>query len=218
MLSWCWQKFYRLAKDRRGVAYIEFALALPFLILFVAGIVDLTRMLLLHQKVDKAAFTMNDLITQLQTQTGVCNLIDGWSTNVIPAILQPFQFDAQDYQLRVTSVLGTGNPGDPNGNPVLNRLEWTWINGSRGQQNYNSVVPNDTDFPLALQRNERVIRVEIFYKFRPFLPFYSMTSDAPFRKASFMVPRATVGGVSQNYWLHLGPPTYVTGGALSNCS
>lgn len=196
------------------MAYIEFALTLPFLMLFTAGVIDMTRMLLLHQKVDKAVFTMGDLVTQQQTQDRACAPIPGWSDTVIRDTLRPFVYNPANFRLRVSSVLGTGPVGDAAGDPLRNRLEWRWPD--LGQVNYTSVLANNANFPLDLQRNERVIMTEMFYRFQPLLPFWSGLTAGEFRKVSFMAPRATVGGSTQNaqFW---GTGPWVPGGTLSMC-
>lgn len=59
----------RLIADKRGLAFVEFALVAPFLMLLVFGGIELARYMLIVQKVDKAAYTMADLTAQFMPAT-----------------------------------------------------------------------------------------------------------------------------------------------------
>lgn len=57
----------RLIRHRGGVAYIEFALVFPFLFLLLFGGIELSRYMLIIQKVEKAAGVMSSIVTQEDT-------------------------------------------------------------------------------------------------------------------------------------------------------
>lgn len=57
-----------LRNDRGGVM-IEFAFAMPLLILLLLGGVELGRFVLLHQKLDRTAMTVSDLVARVQAVT-----------------------------------------------------------------------------------------------------------------------------------------------------
>ena len=77
----------RLAADRRGVALIEFGFAVPILIIMTFGTVELSRYVLLHQKLDRIAMTLADLIAQSEelAETDINNIFDA-----VSHIGQPF--------------------------------------------------------------------------------------------------------------------------------
>lgn len=55
-----------LRNDRGGVM-IEFGFAMPVLILLLLGGIELGRYVLLHQKLDRTAMTVSDLVARVQT-------------------------------------------------------------------------------------------------------------------------------------------------------
>lgn len=61
--------FQRLIPDKRGLALIEFALVMPFILLLLFAGVELTRFMLIVQKVDKSAYAMADLVAQYMPAT-----------------------------------------------------------------------------------------------------------------------------------------------------
>lgn len=61
--------FHRFVSAERGLAFIEFALVAPFILLVLFGGIELTRYMLIVQKVDKTAYAMADLVAQLDPAT-----------------------------------------------------------------------------------------------------------------------------------------------------
>lgn len=59
-----WHKLARLVRDTRGIAAIEMAFIMPFLLFLYFGLVDLTGMISLNRKVNYAASVVADLVTQ----------------------------------------------------------------------------------------------------------------------------------------------------------
>ena len=90
----------RLLRDRRGIAATEFALILPILVLFSAGTIEYSRLILLTQKLQSGAFILADLTARDRT------LSEAQLENIFLAIdniIQPFDF-AADGRAIVTSV------------------------------------------------------------------------------------------------------------------
>ncbi len=59
----------RLLRSNRGGVMIEFGFAMPVLVLLMLGGVELGRYVLLHQKLDRTAMTVSDLVARVQTVT-----------------------------------------------------------------------------------------------------------------------------------------------------
>ena len=59
----------RLLRSDRGGVMIEFGFAMPVLVLLMLGGVELGRYVLLHQKLDRTAMTVSDLVARVQTVT-----------------------------------------------------------------------------------------------------------------------------------------------------
>lgn len=191
----------KLWKDERGLAYLEFALCLPFLLLFFAGSVDVTRMVLLHQKVDRAVFTVGDLATQLDNESGVCNTVRTWETSVVQDILRPFDYSSGNYRFVMSAVIGSPPRGNPNG-AVRDRIEWRYnTQHASSIGSFSAPYQQIATLPASirgLRANERIIVTEMVYRFTPILPMLSGLEQHNFRKISYFRSRITTGTEGQN--------------------
>lgn len=66
----------RLRKDNRGVAAIEMAFIMPFLLFLYFGLIDLTAMISLNRKVTYASSVVADLVTQNSETVTAANITD----------------------------------------------------------------------------------------------------------------------------------------------
>lgn len=186
----------RLRREERGVAYLEFALCLPFMLLLFGGSIDVTRMVLLHQKVDKAVFTVGDLATQLEAENGVCDIIREWDTTVVRDMIKPFSWEGGNFQFVMSSVLGATRNSDPNGQ-MFDLIEWRYNQETESvigafSQPYEQIATLPPTIQ-GLARDERVIVTEMVYRFEPILSAISSVTPANFRKASYFRSRITSG-------------------------
>jgi Flp pilus assembly protein TadG len=69
----------RLRKDQSGVAALEVAFIMPFLLLLYFGLVDLTAMISLNRKVTYASSVVADLVTQNDTTVTSASIDDYFS-------------------------------------------------------------------------------------------------------------------------------------------
>lgn len=60
---------FRSIRCRRGTAAIEFALVLPLLLFMFIGAAEVTRYIIIAQKLQKAAYAMADMLAQTSTVT-----------------------------------------------------------------------------------------------------------------------------------------------------
>lgn len=196
--------FFRLLKrwahEQKGVGYLEFALCLPVLLLFLGGSIDVTRMVLLHQKVDKAVFTVGDLVTRLQTVSNVCPNIQNLEMNVVRDMVKPFSWEAGNFEFVMSAVIGARKGGNP-ANKVEDLIEWRYnpsvaseIGGYAGP--YQSVAKLPATIQ-KLQTDERVIVTEMRYTFTPMLPLLSGLSTQRFHKTSILRARQSTGAEAQ---------------------
>ena len=147
-----------IIRDETGVAATEFALLLPVLMALVLGVYEISRYILLHQKIERVAYTVADVVGQ---QTSVTNA--GLSDIVAAAskIMDPYDFE-QNGVVIVTSVYQ-----DPDDGPVV---RWQYKGGgvldreSRiGASGDEAELPNG----LTLNESDNVIFAEIFYNYIP---------------------------------------------------
>jgi Flp pilus assembly protein TadG len=61
------KRLRRLARDTGGALMIEMAFAMPVLVLLTLGGVEIARYVLLHQKLDRVASSIADLVSQAET-------------------------------------------------------------------------------------------------------------------------------------------------------
>ncbi len=145
-------------QDERGFAAGEFALWLPILLFIILGSFEATRYILIHQKLDRAASQVADLVGQS----------DGMTTGQLNAIydaaieqMSPYDLNAQG-QVIVSSVYRpTGQP-DP-------KVAWQRRHGvalgssAIGAQGAKATLPKN----FTLTESEDVVVAEVFYQYQP---------------------------------------------------
>jgi Flp pilus assembly protein TadG len=77
-------------RDRHGVAAIEFAAALPFLVLLALGAFEVPRGLIIYQKVTRVTVEIGDLVARQPVGITGNQLQDLFSA--APEIMRPFDF------------------------------------------------------------------------------------------------------------------------------
>ena len=58
------ERWHRFAGDHKGLVFVEFAFVVPVLALMLLGVVDVGRYFLAHQKMQRTASTVADLVAQ----------------------------------------------------------------------------------------------------------------------------------------------------------
>jgi len=107
-----------LGRDERGLAAIELALTLPFLVLLFFGVVDLSQAISANKKITQATNTMADLITQAAGKVTKAE-IDG-VFNAARPILDPFPHEAFGVTIIALKPSGSGNTPE---------VRWIYNNG-----------------------------------------------------------------------------------------
>ena len=149
----------RLRRDARGIAATEFALILPILVLFSAGTIEYSRLILLTQKLQSGSFILADLTARDKTLTA------GQLDNIFLAIdniVQPFTFDTLGKAI-VTSI-GV----DAAKKPIVN-----WQRAGAGTLAVTSAIGSTkggkATLPadLTIASGETIISAEVYYSFQP---------------------------------------------------
>lgn len=81
------RKLASLIRDSRGVAAIEMAFIMPFLLFLYFGLVDLTALISLNRKVTYAASVVADLVTQNDTTVTSASIDDYF--NAAKLVMKP---------------------------------------------------------------------------------------------------------------------------------
>lgn len=149
----------------QGVAAIEFALLLPFLAILILGATEVSRFILIRQKLEQTTSTMADLVTQGGTvsSSGLDEIGRG-----AEVLMRPFAFNAS---LIFSSF---ANPSEAIGNcinPNVQCVAWQYSPyGSHGSQ-FGSVGGIPTlpgGYQVAADQN--IIGAEMYYEYQPLFP------------------------------------------------
>lgn len=158
-LSFIHRRLRLLAADSQGVALVEFALTLPFLLAMFMGTVEYSRYILINQKLDKTVNTVGDVVAQSEeVTTGEIDVLFG----AVQHIMEPYSFNSNG-RIIITSVSQT------NGTP---KVKWQYAGGgtmthnsSVGAVNATAALPGG----MTLYDGEDIIVAEIYYNFTPMM-------------------------------------------------
>jgi TadE-like protein len=149
----------QLAENRRGGVLVETAFALPVLAFLLLGCIEMAQYLLVHQKLDRAAATMADLVSQPATISAaeVDQLFDA-----ADHVLEPFDL-ADHGRVIVTSI--SREPDDPTG-----MVDWQREGGGSLVAYSKIGVPGGpAEMPdgFEVREGENLIAAEIFFEYEP---------------------------------------------------
>ena len=161
----------RFAKDRQGVAAIEFALIAPVLVLLYCGIAELGQAFLADSRTSHVASAVGDLVAQTDTLTSA-NVDDIFTIGA--TIMAPFP--TSSLQMRVTSVTA-----DPTGKPLV-----TW---SRSYGGYPILKPtNPVTVPIVMAAGDSVIMTQSQYQYTSVIQ-YILPHALTYTAAYYLKPR-----------------------------
>lgn len=170
----------RLCRDRRGVSAMEFALILPLLALFSAGTLDVSRLILVTQKLQSAAFTLADLTARIDTEktTTLGNLF-----LAIDQVVKPFPFATRGTAI-VTSVESKTADNAPT-------VAWQ-CQGRSGYAARSGVgAPSKTALlpaGLDIRRGETIIVAEVYFDYAPLFSI-GVLGPRVIRRVAYAKPR-----------------------------
>jgi len=170
------KKMHSLRSNQEGVAYLEFAIALPFLLTLFLGSVEVTRYIIITQKVEKSSVTISDVVAQSET-IGVTQL--NQLITAVGEVMQPYTFNTNGYVI-ITSVTKTGT-----NNPIVN---WQYFGGGSwlrpslvGSQGTVAILPNG----LTLNDRDTIIIAEVYYNYQPMMVNSVITGQQLYKVAVF---------------------------------
>jgi TadE-like protein len=170
----------RVLRDDRGVSASEFALILPILVMFSAGTIELSRLILLTQKLQSGSYILADLTARYDDEDMDSDVLADIFL-AIGQVVQPFDFAANG-QAIVTSI-----GGDEDDEPILN-----WQCGGSGELDATSEIVDADDTvtlpeDLTIVEGETIIAAEVFYAFEPL--FGIGLQPRTIRRVGFFKPR-----------------------------
>lgn len=173
------KRLRRLIVDRTGGILIEVAVAMPILVLITLGGIEVSRYVLLNQKLDRVAASTGDLVAQAETisATDIDNLFEA-----AKFVIKPFTLTDQGVII-VSSISTTG--GQP---PKIN---WQHTGGG------TLVVPSAIGVPggnatlppgFSVVPGDSVIVAEVYFDYVPW-PVSGVTSNKRLYHLALFRPR-----------------------------
>lgn len=150
----------RFTRDEHGLAFIEFAFLLPILMTLFYGIVEVSRLVQMNQKIGNASHQMVDLINQNMNLS--LNLLDAY-TDTLPAMVAPY--DANGVGVVISCIKVEEGTTDP-------ITQWQYVGGTKPRPSRISGGKNQPPDPSKippLVESDQIITVEIFLDYRPIL-------------------------------------------------
>ena len=146
------------------MAMVEFGLLLPVLAVFLFGTIEVSRYLLLNQKLDKAVNAMADFATQgLNIRTAE---IDGYAA-AIPQIMKPFSFNGT---VIFTSAIHYNNGIPPCQDASVVCISWQ-VRKLGNDTSKIGAVGDGATLPdgYEVKPGQNVIAAEIYMDYQPLL-------------------------------------------------
>jgi Flp pilus assembly protein TadG len=169
----------RLRRDRRGIAAIEFALVLPFLILVYLGGAEVAQAIAIQRLVGLSASTVANITTQYQIISKSSTMPDilGAST----AVLYPYPSSNAVVRVSYITIDATGKA----------TVAWSQAQGGSAL-----TVGQQVTLPTALDiANSQIIFGETNYAFTPAYDYIKFGTFNLYSSV-YMYPRSPTGTVS----------------------
>lgn len=169
--------YKRALRCTSGVAAIELGLTLPVLLTLLLGGIELSRYMLVQQKVEKLAFSVADVLTQYDTLNAatVENILSATNN-----IVNPYSFEE-----RGVVVVSSVHKDEADDNQ---KVRWQCDGGGEavkdslvGITNGPAVLPGE----LILDDKDNIIVAEVYYTFEPIFPGLFLDSIEVYKTAMF---------------------------------
>lgn len=170
----------RYRRNERGLAAVEFAMVSPILILLLLGGTEMGRYILVHQKAEKMAYSVSNVISQLDTVTsGDVDVIFG----AVTELMNPYD----NFETRGTLFLSSVHK-DPD--DAGQTIRWQCQGGGSLTANSRvgevgsgnaAVLPGNLD----LEDDDNVIVSEVVYTYQPMLTWYRIQNITIYKSAMF---------------------------------
>ena len=180
-LSICARFAHWARTDQRGIAAVEFALILPFMLTLYLGIVELSKGYMASQRMTLVARTLADLTAQQQQlQTGgTTNITDSIISNIFAAsgaIMSPYS--TAQLKMTISQVL-LSNKAD--GTCCQAKTDWTITNNGGTARPCQVLTPSNaapvsittipTGFTTAPSTSGPVVVADVTYQYAPGFSF-----------------------------------------------
>lgn len=150
-------------RHQRGAALIEFALVLPILAVIVFGSIEMGRLLLIQQKMDKIAASLSDAMAQSRSvELSTINAISG----AIPDMAAPLSMKGASFSMTAVAF-GVSAPA-PCSNRNFPCVVWKQSRGPQAVSRTAGVGGSEGFRGLIAPRSgQAYIISEVFYNYSP---------------------------------------------------
>ena len=175
-----------IKKKEEGVAVLEFAMAVPVIVTLLMGTIDLVTYVIAHQRISRAAYTMSNLLTQMDKGLKEAQVSD--MMLALNRVSDPYDI-ALNGKATMTAIIGIGTDGAA---PDSYKVAWKRCYGAgSGSSSYgaeNTTVAQSA-FPVntIVTSSQILIVTEITYDFEPMLGFLPLAGDIEYK--SYFRPR-----------------------------
>ena len=169
----------RFRGDKRGVAAVEFALAITVLTFLFFGLVETSRYLMLYLKAQHAAVAVADLVTRDETinEAQVTDLF-----NVVAQVIAPFPVGADSHVI-ITAM------GQPAGEAARVFWQRTGAGSLSATSDFGGAGDPISALPagLTLRDDQTLVTVELFYQYNPWI--FDIFGSSTIERLSYFRPR-----------------------------
>lgn len=147
----------RLRRDQRGNFAVELAFAMPVLVvLFLVGI-EFTRFMLIHQKVERTAATIADLVSQSE----------GMSEAEMASLFMATEYVMEPFDLRTAGSVIVSSISAKDGAPA--RINWQRFYGGGSGGSMFGAQGDEADLPIGfvVRDGESLVACEAYYVYEP---------------------------------------------------
>jgi len=185
-----------IKKQEEGIAVLEFAIAVPVIVTLLMGTIDLVTYVIAHQRISRAAYTMSNLLTQMDKGLKEAQVSD--MMLALNRVSDPYDI-ATNGKATMTAIIGKGPDGVE---PDYFKVAWQRCYGAgTGSSSYgaeNTTVAQSS-FPVntIVTSSQILIVTEITYNFEPMLGFLPLAGDIEY-KSYFRPRRGTIESIQND--------------------
>ncbi len=200
-------------RQEEGVAFIEFAFAITILLLLFLGCVELTRYVIIIQKLEKTVSEVADVVTQTDPSTSpltdleMSQLMDAVQYMMSPYTTMSNTYTSSNTRIIITDIQNISSTATPN--PVI-MWQFCSRSGLSGTSYYSKLgntssctagstcTITDAQFGAAgfstgtsgfrsnMQTSEELVVGEVYYAYLPITNQKLLTAATLYRMAAFM--------------------------------
>lgn len=202
------RKFKRLIRSNSGLSTLEFAIAIPILMILLIGSVEISRYIIIVQKIDKAAYTIADLVTQTAPYDAAnSDTLTRTNVQMYLGFLSELMGSHWDASRGIASVISFSQGSTLSDPPTINWSETgggAFSGGAISDITGASITSTSDGDSISLSTDlqnavnaaggfidgENVIAVEVFYNYEPiFSSGYVSLAASTLKRSAFFAPR-----------------------------